>query len=147
AAALRRMLEELPDSRTGLARSERHLLELLAEGPRTPMRLFVESQSREDAPFAGDAWVWRQLWDLGKGDTPLVRLEEGAPVPDPPPIGDARTFATATLAITDTGLAVLAGRADRVHVLGIDRWLGGTHLRPDNDLRWDSRAGKVVVAP
>jgi hypothetical protein len=39
---------------------------------------------------------------------------------------------------------VLAGTADRVELLGIDRWLGGTHLRPDNLWRWD-RAQKQVV--
>ena len=63
-------------------------------------------------------------------------------MPDPPPIGDAPTFAVTTFAITDAGRAVLAGKADRVELLGIDRWLGGTHLRPDNDLRWDGRVVK-----
>jgi hypothetical protein len=139
------MLEELPDSRTGLARSERQLLELLADGTRTPARLFVESQSREEAPFAGDAWVWQQLAELGKGDTPLIAVEDGTRVPEPPPIGAARTFATASLAITDAGRAVVAGKADRVELLGIDRWLGGTHLRPDHAPRWDRAAARVVV--
>jgi DNA-binding transcriptional MerR regulator len=142
-AALRRMLEELPDVRSGLARSERQLLELLAHGPRAPGRLFVESQAREDAPFAGDAWVWRQLSELGKGDTPLVALEDGTRVPDPPPLGDARTFAASTLAITETGRQVVAGEADRVEVLGIDRWLGGTHLRPDHLPRWNAGTSRV----
>lgn len=47
APALRRLLEELPDERSGLARTERHLLEALSEGPRTPVQLFLASQERE----------------------------------------------------------------------------------------------------
>src|SRR5262249_23210896 len=143
--ALRRLLEELPDSRTGLARSERQLLELLADGTRTPARLFVESQAHEEAPFAGGAWGWRQLAELGKGGTPLIPVEERTRVPEPAPIGAPRAFATASLAITAAGRAVIAGKADRVELLGIDRWLGGTHLRRDHAPRWDRAAARVVV--
>jgi hypothetical protein len=49
------------------------------------------------------------------------------------------------LALTDVGRAVLEGRADRVEVLGIDRWLGGTHLRPGYVWRWDSQTTGVVA--
>src|SRR5262249_18557560 len=55
APALRRLLEELPDAVTGLARSERQLLAPLAREPLTPGRLFLESQVQEEAPFDGDA--------------------------------------------------------------------------------------------
>ena len=144
ASALHRLLEELPDSRNGLSRSERQLLESLADGARTPRRLFVASQEREDAPFDGDAWFWRRLAALGKGVRALVTLEHGAPVPTPPPLGDARTFAAARFALTGDGREVLDGRADRVALLGIDRWLGGTHLHPDHVPRWDRAAGRVV---
>ena len=145
-AALRRLLEQLPDTRSGLSRSERQLLDLLAEGTRTPVQLFVESQEREEAPFDGDTWVWRRLAELGRAEHPLVALEEGRPVPAPPPVGDARTFAAARLALTDAGRDVLEERADRIDLLGIDRWLGGTHLRPDNAWRWDP-VSRCCVAP
>jgi DNA-binding transcriptional MerR regulator len=145
AAALGRMLEELPDSRNGLARSERQLLELLADEPGTPRTLFLESQNREEAPYDGDAWVWRRLADLGGGERPLIARENGAPVPAPPPLGDARRFAAAVLKLTNDGRAVLDGRADRIDLLGIDRWLGGTHVRPDHAPRWDRGAGRIVA--
>jgi hypothetical protein len=38
----------------------------------------------------------------------------------------------------------LSGEADRVELLGIDRWLGGTHLRPGHVWRWDPAARPVV---
>jgi hypothetical protein len=121
AAALRRFLEELPDVESGLSRSERQMLELLEAEPRTPFDLFLANQGREEAAFDGDVWFFQRLADL----QPLVAVEGKAEV-------------------TDLGREVLAGSADRVDMLGIDRWLGGTHLRPDNLWRWERTTGKVV---
>jgi hypothetical protein len=115
-AALRRFLEELPWTRDGLSRSERQLLDALADGARTPSAAFAAAQEREEAPFLGDAWAFRRLAALG----PLVEEH-----------GDG------ALALTDAGRAVLAGEADRIELLGIDRWLGGTHLRRGAVWRWD----------
>ena len=41
------------------------------------------------------------------------------------------------LVVTEAGREVLAGEADRVELLGIDRWLGGAHLCTDDHWRWD----------
>ena len=54
AAALRRLLEELPGARDGLARTERQLLAAIAAGARTRERAFVEAAASEEAPFLGD---------------------------------------------------------------------------------------------
>ncbi len=131
--ALRRLLEELPSEADGLSRSERQLLEALVDGPRRPHELFLACQEREEAPFDGDAWVWRRLAALER----LVAAAGGGRVPPPPPRGDGRLFAATSFELTDEGRAVLAGRADRVELLGLDRWVGGTHLTPENDWRWD----------
>jgi hypothetical protein len=146
-SALRRLLEELPETTSGLARGERQLLEALAAGPRRPHELFLASQAREEAPFEGDAWVWRRLHGLGTGECPLIAPVDGGAAPVPPPRGDAGAFAAATLALTDAGRAVLAGEADRVELLGTDRWLGGTHLRRGNVWRFDRASGRVVRDP
>ncbi len=144
AGALHRLLEQLPDVAGGLSRSERQLLDALDDGPSTPARLFAESQRHEEAPFDGDAWVWRRLAELGHGDHALVGLEDGSPLPTPPPRGDPRTFAAATVVLTDAGRDVLAGRGDRVDLLGIDRWVAGTHLRPGHVPRWDRTRRRLV---
>jgi len=124
AAGLGRLLEELPSVRDGLSRTERQLLELLADGPLLTGALFVASQDREDAPFHGDAWILRTLAELA----PLVSLTEGS------------------AEITDSGRRVLAGDDDRVELLGIDCWVGGTHLVPGAVWRWDG-AASALVAP
>jgi hypothetical protein len=124
AAAFGRLLEELPAAHDGLSRTERQLLQLLSEGPLLTGALFVASQDREEAPFHGDTWLLRTLAEL----TPLVMLTEGS------------------AEITDLGRRVLAGDEDRVEVLGIDRWVGGTHLVPGAVWRWDA-AASALVAP
>ena len=68
APALRRWLEELPDAATGLALSERQILELLAGGPRTRHELFLAHMERETVLFHGDAWFFDRIAGLG----PLV---------------------------------------------------------------------------
>ena len=44
--------------------------------------------------------------------------------------------------VTDQGRAVLAGEADRVALIGFDRWLGGVHVTAGGNLwRWDAERG------
>jgi hypothetical protein len=41
---------------------------------------------------------------------------------------------------------VLEGQADRVTLLGLDRWVGGTHLVPSTTWRWDP-AAQILINP
>jgi hypothetical protein len=142
-AALARLLEELPGPRDGLSRTERQLLHVLADGPRTPAAAFVAAQELEDAPFHGDSWVFRALWELGRGDIRLVETASGERVPEPTGRADGLVESVSfveqvELLLTPAGRQVLAGEADRVELLGIDRWVGGTHVCPGALWRWDS---------
>jgi hypothetical protein len=125
--ALRRLLDELPAPKDGLSRTERFCLESIGAGARTAPAAFVATQRREDAPFLGDTWFFRMLSALGQGENRLVE-GEGAPLPLPPPLSDGQTFMRQELTITEAGRRVLAGEANRVELLGIDRWVGGTHV-------------------
>jgi hypothetical protein len=144
-AALERLLEELPAVGSGLARSERQLLEAVEGGADTPGAAFVECGRREQAPYAGDDWMWLRLHELGTGERPLLQDASGGSVPLPPPLGDGATFVATRLRLTPAGREALAGSLDRVDALGLDRWLGGTHLQPGNVWRWD--ASRRVVRP
>jgi hypothetical protein len=137
APALRRLLEELPSPADGLSRTERHALETVAAGAQSPPAAFVAAQRLEEAPFLGDTWFYRALSSLGQGETRLVETGDGAPLPPPPPLGDGRQFARLRLRLTESGERTLRGDADRVELLGIDRWIGGTHVTPDSVWRWD----------
>ena len=106
--------------------------------------MFLAGQAREEAPFEGDAWTWRRLAALGTGRSRLLAPVGGGPTPAPPPLGDGRVFAATAFELTDSGRAVLDGSADRVDLLGLDRWLGGTHLTRANDWRWDAGERRLV---
>ena len=80
AAALRRLLEELPGTADGLSGTERRALQAIAAGASTPAAAFVESQQLEDAPFLGDTWFYRALAVLGGGPVRLVETEDGDPL-------------------------------------------------------------------
>ena len=146
APALRRLLAELPELTDGLSGTERHALQAIAAGARTPTAAFIEAQRLEDAPFLGDAWFYRALAALGGGQARLVETEEGDPLPPPPPLSDGQVFSRLPLRLTEEGQRVLRGESDRVDLLGVDRWIGGTHVTPDNAWRWD-QAEQVLVPP
>ena len=144
--ALLRLLEELPGPGDGLSGTERRALRAVAAGAATPAAAFLAEQDLEAAPFLGDAWFFRALASLGAGPDRLVETQAGDPLPPPPPLGDARAFARLPLRLTRAGERVLDGRQDRVALLGLDRWLGGTHLTPATAWRWDP-AARLLIEP
>ena len=147
AAAAERLLEELPAPRTGLSGTERRALEAVAAGARTPPAAFLAAQELERAPFLGDTWFFRTLAGLGSGAVRLVETDEREPLPAPPPLGDGRSFAALRLRLTAEGRRVLGGKADRIDLLGVDRWIGGTHVTADNAWRWDPARRRLRPPP
>jgi redox-sensitive transcriptional activator SoxR len=144
APALRRLLEELPAPADGLSGTERRALQAVAAGAHAPSAAFVAVQRLEQAPFLGDTWFYRVLSALGQGKARLLAADDDTALPPPPPLGDSQQFAHLQLRLTATGERTLRGEADRVELLGIDRWIGGTHVTPDNTWRWDTTALKLV---
>jgi hypothetical protein len=137
AAALLRLLEELPAPGDGLSGTERRALRAIAAGGRTPAAAFAAAQHLEPVPFLGDAWFYGALAELGRGPLRFVETEDGEALPEAPPLGDAHLFARLPLRLTDNGDRVLRAEADRVDLLGVDRWVGGTHVTPGSGWRWD----------
>ena len=83
----------------------------------------------------GDVQFAASVRDLAAGRAPLLAIDH----PDQP-------FAVWRIRRTSGGADVLAGRADRVALVPLDRWLGGVHLRAGAPLwRWD-RERRTLVA-
>ncbi len=123
AGALRRHLQQFPSVENGLARTERQILELVRAGRRGFHTLFRADQQLEERIFMGDTTFRAFLDGLHTGPHPLLRDGQ----------------------LTDDGAAVLNGRADHVQLNGIDRHLGGVHLRGNHvPWRWDERAGHLM---
>jgi hypothetical protein len=136
AGALVRHLEEFPSARNGLPRTEQQALGALARGPRTGAELFRAVQRTEERIYMGDLSFFARLRGLATGGSPLI---ESVTLPQ------ALTgFGETAWRLSPLGQQVAAGRADWIHWNGIDRWLGGVHLRGhDAAWRWDAAARRL----
>ena len=143
-AALRRLLEELPAPKDGLSGTERRALQAIVAGAVTSPSAFRAAQDLEAAPFLGDTWFYRTLTGLGRGQDRLIETPDGGQLPAAPPLSDARAYAAMSLRLTPAGERVLRQEADRVQLLGIDRWIGGSHITPATAWRWDPAAQQLI---
>ena len=86
----------------------------------------------------GDTAYFHRMEQMADGPHPLLRL-------DPPGRPVERTTG---VRLTDTGARVLAGQADQIALNGIDRWIGGVHLRGHYvPWRWDDGTETIVHLP
>ena len=67
ADAARRHIQQFPWCGSGLNRTERALLQAVADGARTPAEAFLASQRQEERPFLGDAIAFDYLAALPVG--------------------------------------------------------------------------------
>jgi hypothetical protein len=134
AAALQRHLEQFPSGDNGLSRTERQALSVLRQqGPLSGAQLFVAVQRQEEQAFMGDGSFYRMMAALSDARHPLVE------------ISDRSQHSLGDVAITVMGRKVIEGQADHISLNGIDRWLGGVHLKGDKAAwRWDRRSERIV---
>jgi len=145
AAALERLLEELPSATNGLSRTEHAALAAVADGARAPAEIFVAVHTREDRPFMGDWPFWRVLGRLASGIKPMLELASGARPRFPPEVPAAASFGAQRFRLTPSGREVLAGKLDAIDTNGIDRWMGGTHMSHGSRIwRWNGAERKLV---
>ena len=135
APALRRLLEEYPAQGDGLSRTERRLLQLTALEPVELGSVFPYMHEDERAYYISDTSLAALAHALASTSPRLLSfVREGSP--DRP--------LAAVVTPTDAGRAVLDHRMDRV-ACGLDRWLGGVHLRTGGDIwRWDAAGARMT---
>jgi hypothetical protein len=135
--AVHRVLQELPDARSGLSRTERQGLEALRAGATSLHESFSVAQDREERPWAGDGMYFANMHALANGAAPLIVAEGGWPS-----VSDARR--NPRMALTPLAYEVLDGRADWWPRSGRTRWVAGTVLGAGTtDWRWDAHRGLV----
>jgi len=108
-AALQRHLEEFPAPPDGLGRTDRQILRAIEAGAQQFEAVFRANQEAETAPYMGDMTIRSRLDALSRAWHPLITREP--------------------FTLTTEGRRVLAGEADARKLNGIDRWLGGVHLK------------------
>ena len=136
APALDRFLQEYPAVGDGLSRSERRLLSLAADRQIALRALFPRMHDGEEVYYVTDSSLVELAATLSRTSPPLVSIVDDE---------DAGAWSlNRTVAVTEAGREVLAGKRDRV-ACGIDRWLGGVHLQTGGDMwRWDGARRRVA---
>jgi hypothetical protein len=136
--AFDRLSREYPSTRDGLSLTERRVLAAVADGAPNAETAFVRAGARETRPYLGDTSCFAMMDRFVDVRVPLIDIE-----PARRPV-DHRT----AVRLTDTGARVLAGSADHVSLNGIDRWIGGVHLRGTKvPWRWDDGTETIVHFP
>ena len=134
--AVLRQLQEYPDCRSGLSLTAQRALQVLAQGPRPPGRLFGDYMELEERRFMGDMSFWVILREMLDADPPLFSLPPGQAFSLP-------ISAEQVLTLTGYGEAVLDGRENRLDHRVIERWIGGVHLTPENLWCWDAEIQRL----
>ncbi|WP_432993154.1 hypothetical protein [Dactylosporangium sp. CA-233914] len=133
--AFDRLSREYPATRDGLSLTERRILAAVADGAPDAATAFVRAGARETRPYLGDRWCFAMMDRMAHARVPLLDAEPA----------DRPVDRGTRLRLTDSGVRVLAGVADHVSLNGIDRWIGGVHLRGrDVSWRWDDGTETLV---
>jgi CRP-like cAMP-binding protein len=136
APAFDRFLQEYPAVGDGLSRSERRLLSLAAGRPTALRTVFPRMHDGEEVYYVTDSSLAELAATLSRTAPPLLTIVDDGD-------GGERSLSR-TVAVTEAGREVLAGGRDRV-ACGLDRWLGGVHLRNGGDMwRWDDARRRIA---
>jgi len=115
--AIYRMLEEYPNTKCGLSRSEYQALVIVANGTDNPLEIFLKYQSFEERKFMGDVIFWKILENFQNYN--VIEKVEGK------------------LQITDLGRKLLEGKEYWFNIKPFEKWIGGVKLTPDNLWCWN----------
>jgi hypothetical protein len=140
AHALRLHLARFPSIENGLGCVEHTALEMISSGPMAFKSLFPRFAKAEPVYGMGDSQFWSAMKRLSEVRDPLIKITEP---PDQTEHKSNRHF-DASLEITESGRAVLAGKRDFIEANSIDLWLGGVHLLNESVWRWDEDNGSLT---
>jgi hypothetical protein len=133
ANAILLQLQEYPSAQNGLSVLEEKLLLDLSES-RTVVESVVRALTSEPIGSFGDQLLFEMVWRFLHCRVPLVEPQAGS-VRD---IKSWHAFCQLKVSLTAAGEAVLQHREDNVGLNGIDRWIGGVHLKGKTvPWRWD----------
>jgi len=117
--SVHRMLEEYPNTKNGLSRSEHQVLLNISKEINTPNEIFKACQEYEMAQFMGDVLFWKILDNFIQYK--VINSKK-----------NSRLFQ-----LTSIGEKLLRGELNWISIMPMNRWIGGVNLTPDNLWCWD----------
>ena len=116
--AIFRMLEEFPNTKTGLSRTEYQALLIISNGIDDAKDIFEKSQSFEERKFMGNIVFWKILNNFENYN--IIKRDINN-----------------KLTITLLGQELLYGKRFWFDIMPLDRYIGGCHLNLENLWCWD----------
>jgi hypothetical protein len=113
-----RLVQEYPSTANGLSLTQKHILSIIAAKPAAADRVFMLVNDQEKRPYLGDSTFYAYIESLLNARFPLIKGED-----NPAPVAKPKLF------ITATGTDVLNNSQDQLALNGIDKWIGGVHLK------------------
>ena len=143
--ALLRLLDELPDQRSGLSRTERTILSLISQGVKRAADLYPAFAETEEVLVMGDLSFYHTLDELAAGGAPLIAGFSGMTFFPSMPEDVRDAYLASELSFTHLGFSVLSGNADALQHRRVSRCLGGFLTRSAEPWRWNPRARQLVA--
>lgn len=141
-SALMRLLQEYPDSMTGLPLSMMYALSVLETQKKVKLvDLFRHMQTREAAKFMGDLSFAHHVERLLNGERPLLFGKMAT-------MGTLETyrdFFIQEVTLTPFGEKVVAGEENALAHIADNRWIGGVYLSGDQPYFYDAAAARIVT--
>ena len=116
--AIFRMLEEFPNTKTGLSRTEYQALLIISNGIDEAKDIFEKCQSFEERKFMGDVIFWKILNNFENHN--IIKRDINN-----------------KLTITSFGKELLNGKHFWFDIMPLERYIGGCHLTLENLWCWD----------
>ncbi|WP_154223265.1 DUF1835 domain-containing protein [Marinicella rhabdoformis] len=121
---LARLMAEFPDVNTGLSLTQWLLISALSTSPMSGATLFKAYNKLEWAQFMGDSVFEKELAALTTAKCPLLFIKK-----------DHGCWIKNVFELTPLARDVMVGKKNHVKLNGIDRWIGGAHLK-ENSCWW-----------
>lgn len=151
APAIRRLVMEYPDSRTGLPTSIFNAFTLLLNGPASIGKLFEHMQNCELAKFMGDLSFAKYIDEFGTCLQPLIAGENviysTSKASGRQNLEQIQNYFKQKIHLTEFGRKVMERDANHVSKNGINRWICGVHITPENLYFYDMKRAKIVREP
>jgi len=130
--AVKRLLQEYPDSKTGLTQTQKEVLQIVnQEGSINAHQVFNSYQQQEERRFMGDVVFWGYVSQMLDGENAVLKLQDDKTLRVP--VSDDQVFS-----VTEKGKALINGEYHWPGQKELDRWIGGVHLKANDCWFWDN---------